>query len=231
MVAPSVAWFSRPVLVSGVVVVAVALLLVAGEMLLLDRLRRPRETPPAPAQTSGQDLPAERGARPERPAEAERVIRPGPRLSPDQRPRGAEGGPPRPGVEAPLTAAVGALTAAHLYQTYMNLGLLADAVEKEVYTPATGRKLLEEVTTLTDAVEQQLARVPEEALTAEERRSLERVYRVLTLLRTQAKELRLYWDTEAEEHVVRFQKARAEAWAGIKLLLNFEESELPGQPP
>jgi hypothetical protein len=122
-------------------------------------------------------------------------------------------------IPEPVTTAIGGLTASHLYQTHLNLGLLADAVEKDVYTPAQGKKVLDEINTLVDTVEMQLDRVAPTALKPEERKALERVLAITAQLRTQAKELREYWDSDDEVLAKQFQKARAEAWVGIKELL------------
>jgi hypothetical protein len=131
--------------------------------------------------------------------------------------------PPRDDGREALLGALGTLTAAQLYQTYLNIGLLADATAKEVYPAATARKLLDEVTGMLDTVEGQVARVPEEALRPEDRKALARAREVAVLLRTQARELRAYWETDDEARVVKYQKAREEAWAGIKELLNVKE--------
>jgi hypothetical protein len=131
--------------------------------------------------------------------------------------------PPRDDGREALLGALGTLTAAQLYQTYLNIGLLADATAKEVYPAATARKLLDEVTGMLDTVEGQVARVPEEALRPEDRKALARAREVAVLLRTQARELRAYWETDDEARVMKYQKAREEAWAGIKELLNVKE--------
>jgi hypothetical protein len=122
-----------------------------------------------------------------------------------------------------LLEALGGLTAAHLYQTYLNIGLLADGVEGEIYTPADARKLLATVIGLMDTVDKQLARLPEESLKAEERKALLRIRSLSVLLRTQIKEVRTYWETNDKEHAKRFHKAREEAWTGLKELLDLKD--------
>jgi len=86
----------------------------------------------------------------------------------------------------------------HIYQSYLNLGMLADAAENEVYTmrgeqspqhdhdpdghgrwsaePARGRQS-----------------------DPDDLRKLMQVRAINALLRTQAKELRLYWDTPEKD--------------------------------
>jgi hypothetical protein len=217
-------------LVLGVVgIVAVAA--VGAEVVLLMHLRRPAEAAPQPqppqvtqptTQPTAQRTEAPRNdpAPRSRPAESS-----GDRSDPQE---GRQ--PPRDpapaetlNAQGPLVTAVGGLTAAHLYQTYLNLGLLADAVENEVYTPDQGKKLLDEINGLMDTAERQLSQVPPAALKPEERKALERVRAVHAQLRAQSKELRAYWDSEDETHAKQFQKSREEAWAGIKDLLRITD--------
>ena len=52
---------------------------------------------------------------------------------------------------------------------------------------------------------------------------------ITALLRLQAKELRLYWETEEKDvsalkdHQAKFHKAREDAWVGIKDMLGIQE--------
>ena len=122
-----------------------------------------------------------------------------------------------------LLEALGGLSAAHLYQSYLNIGLLADGVEGEVYSRADARKVLATVTGLMDTVDKQLARLPEEKLKKDERAALLRIRSLTTLLRTQIEELQAYWESGDKNHAKRFHKLREEAWAGIKELLDFKD--------
>jgi hypothetical protein len=121
------------------------------------------------------------------------------------------------------------LTAANLYQTYLGLGLLADGMEKDVYSVTEARKLLATLTALLDSVDAQLAVVAKGDIEAEDRQMLQRSGALAALLRTQAKELRAYWDTPDSDmtartsHEQRFHQARDQAWAALKELLGVEE--------
>jgi hypothetical protein len=127
---------------------------------------------------------------------------------------------PAPNEAPPET--LDSLVGVHLYQSYLNIGVLADATEGDVYTPAEANKLLDRVTAVMDTVDRQLTRL-EEAGKIRDAKSLERTRRLAVLLRTQAKELRQYWATDGEEHAKRYHSARAEAWAGITELLGIKE--------
>ncbi len=141
--------------------------------------------------------------------------------------------PPQPATPARERSleAVGGLTASHLYQTYLNLGLLADATENDVYSETEAKRLLTTLSGMMDTVDQQLTRVLETVTDPEDQKRLTRVRQLTTLLRTQARELKAYWDTpEAnaagrKEHETAYHRAREDAWTGIRELLGLMDDE------
>jgi hypothetical protein len=136
-----------------------------------------------------------------------------------EKPKEKEKGP----SAAELLPALGTLTGAHLYQGYLNIGMLADGAEAEVYSPQQAKRLLGTVSALLDAADRQLARLPEEKLPEKEREPLKRARQIQALLRLQVKELRAYWDKGDKKHAESFHKARKEAWALLKDLLALDE--------
>jgi len=155
-------------------------------------------------------------------------------------PAPAETRPPANDTKPPITPApaasaeralslVGTLTGAHLYQGYLNIGMLADAAENELYTDAEARRLLSTIESLLDTVDQNLAKLPADTLEVDDRKKLERSRQLGLLLRTQAKELRAYWETPEKdkelkkEHEVKFHAAREQAWTRLKDLLEIED--------
>jgi hypothetical protein len=118
---------------------------------------------------------------------------------------------------------MGSLTAAHLYQGFLNIGLLADARESEVYTEAEAEKLLDSVTRMLDTVDRRLARMLDDSMNEEDKEAVEHARQLGGLLRTQARELRAYWQTGDKEHADKFQKARQKSWSGIQAVLGIED--------
>ncbi len=94
---------------------------------------------------------------------------------------------------------MGSLTAAHLYQCFLSIGLLADARESEVYTAAEAEKLLDSVTRMLDSVDRSLARMQDDMLKDEDKEAVAHARQLGSLLRTQARELRAYWQTGDKE--------------------------------
>ncbi len=128
-----------------------------------------------------------------------------------------------PAIPVAVVEALGGLTTSHLYQTYLNVGLLADAVDGEVYDKDEARGLLDTVAGLTTELEQQLDRVSRQTVKADEKKTLEQARQVTASLRTQMRELRSYWEKGDKDHVTRYYQARQDAWEGMKPLLGIQE--------
>jgi hypothetical protein len=118
---------------------------------------------------------------------------------------------------------IGNLTAAHLYQSYLNIGLLADARESEVYTQAQAEKLLDSVARMLESGDGELARLLKDGLKDEDKEDVERARQLNALLRTQARELKLYWHTGDDSHAKKFQNVRQQSLAGIQAVLGIED--------
>jgi hypothetical protein len=125
--------------------------------------------------------------------------------------------------------ALGGLTAAHVYQSYLNIGMLADAAENEVYGTDDAKKLLTTILAWIENVDQQLKSLAEANLEPDDQKRVTQVRELSGLLRAQAKELRAYWDVPEsdtdgkKDHEMKFHKAREAAWSGIKELLGIKD--------
>lgn len=129
---------------------------------------------------------------------------------------------PAPAVETKrekVLEALGGLAAAHLYQTYLNIGMLADAWENDVYTDAEAKDLLTKITGVVDRVDRQLADASKSGLEGDDLKAVERTRELTALLRTQARELKAYWETGDKKNADRYHKVREEAWTGISEVL------------
>jgi hypothetical protein len=118
-----------------------------------------------------------------------------------------------------MLSALGNLTGVHLYQAYLNIGLLADCTESEVYTSEEAQKWLERTLGQLELVDKQLDALANADLDAEERQGIDRCRRTSALLRVQAMELREYWKKSDKDHAARYHKAREAAWASVSEVL------------
>src|SRR5262249_51158407 len=110
-----------------------------------------------------------------------------------------------------------------LYQTYLNIGLLADAVENETYTKAEATNILQTVGELVNLVEKQLNKLPVGDLADEDKAALKGVRLLTSLLRSQSSALLAFWATGEETHAMRYHSAREQSWNALKEILGLDE--------
>ena len=114
-----------------------------------------------------------------------------------------------------LLETVGALTAANCYQTYLNIGFIADGKAKGAYIDRDANKVLDSVLSLLNSVEHNLAALGKMDLDKQDRESLEQMRDLSALLRVQGKELQAYWDSGKEEDAAKYDNTRKDSWAAI----------------
>jgi hypothetical protein len=136
----------------------------------------------------------------------------------DESPVPVPAAPPSPGqVRAErLLEVLGGLSAAHLGQTFINLGMLEDGVEDETYTKAVAAKNLARMVAWIDQVDGYLAKLGDAGLTRADLDTLARIRRASRSLRAQADALSTYWKDGDKEQRQRCQAARELSWIAIR---------------
>jgi hypothetical protein len=127
-----------------------------------------------------------------------------------------------------LLETVGLLAGHQLYQTYLNIGLLADAAAEEVYEPEEAVQLLGSVVGPLEKIEKQLEKVAALKLTKDDAAAVLRMKKIAGLLRSQGKSLQSYWDTGAAEHNTKYEEVRQAAWKELNDLLDLEPKKKNG---
>jgi len=122
-----------------------------------------------------------------------------------------------------LLEALGTLTAAHYFQTYLNIGFIADGKTRGTYTDRDARKVLDSVLSLVNSAEKQLEAIEKIDLSNGDRARLVELQAVSALLRQQGKELQGYWDTGKDENAVRYESLRQTAWTSILKLMGSDK--------
>jgi hypothetical protein len=117
---------------------------------------------------------------------------------------------------------LGSLSAAHMYQTYLNIGLIADAVESETYSQQQANAMLSTVVGLMDSVDKQLDRLARVDLGAEDKQDVERIRSLALLLRYQVAALRAYWLSSEPEQAARYHQAREKSWTALSEALGLQ---------
>lgn len=111
--------------------------------------------------------------------------------------------------EGVVDESLGAVLAAYLYQSNMTIGILGDAVVKEVYDVKTGGQILDLTLNFLKAVEEALDKIIEkEALEAEDLTFVKNASAICDLLKEQGEALRSFWKTEKPEFAKKFSDIR-----------------------
>src|SRR5207248_3878369 len=132
--------------------------------------------------------------------------RPGDAAKPGVAPKKAEA------ERAQLLETVGCLTAAHYFQTYLNIGFVAEGKARGTYTDKDARKVLDSVLSLLNSTDAKLEALGKIDLDKDDRERLEQMRAASALLRQQGKELQVYWETGKDENAAKYESLRKNAW-------------------
>lgn len=128
---------------------------------------------------------------------------------------------------AVLLETVGLLAGVQLYQTYLNIGLLADGYAEGLHELSEAKQLLGSITGPLEKIEKQLEKVAALKLTKDDAAAVARMKKLARLLRSQGKLLQSYWDSETEEDSKKYEEARQAAWKELNDLLDLEPRKRP----
>jgi hypothetical protein len=122
-----------------------------------------------------------------------------------------------------LLEAIGSLSAAHLYQTCLNVALLAECVEAKSLSLAQAKKELGFVVTLLVNVDSKLARLEKTKLEPDDQQSLKTIKATTASIRLQVEALAAYWDNDTAENAATYQKANTAAWNMVTSVLKIDD--------
>jgi hypothetical protein len=217
-----------------VVLLAVGVL---GFLLRRDRVNAAREETPESGPVSAAPAAREEAAKSSPASAPQPAKEEAPKSSPVSAPQADATGTKSAGpgtdnprlAEGPSTAAtrpdpaslqtIGTLIAAHYFQTYLNIGFVADGKRKGSYSNEDAQKVLRSVLSVVDSVDQQLEILGKRILDKEDRESLEQMRAVSALLRQQSTELQAYWDSGKDQHAARYETLRKSSYAAISKLI------------
>src|SRR5262249_41531096 len=110
---------------------------------------------------------------------------------------------------------VGSVSSIYLYQSYLNVGLLADAVENDTYTKKDAIEILKNISTLLHTVDRQMAKLEAAGLENEEVEAIQQIRKVSKLLKSQAGFLQTHWQTSDKAAFENFHEARQQSWTEL----------------
>lgn len=123
-----------------------------------------------------------------------------------------------------LLETVGALAGFQLYQSYLNIGFIADGKAEGTYSEEDVIKILDSVLEALDTLDARLQKVEKlDLVDKDDRETIKDVRLISAQLRQQGDELKKFWKGGKKENGDNYEKARKEAWEGIKKMLNLEE--------
>ena len=124
-----------------------------------------------------------------------------------------------------LLETVGSVSSIYLYQTYLNVGLLADAANNDTYSAKDSAEMLTGMTTLLQTVDAQMRKLENLGLDEEEMAAVTQVRKVSALLQSQANHLQAHWKTGEKSSLDQFNQVRRESWVELRVVLG-----LAGEP-
>ena len=112
---------------------------------------------------------------------------------------------------------IGAFSAGFVLQSYGYIGVLADAMSKEVYPPELVRSMLAETISYLRNVNSQLKKYqPSGLIDARDQKFIATMVEIIDQLIVEAEALSSFAQTKSEDDLKRFEEARKNAWKNIK---------------
>jgi hypothetical protein len=121
-----------------------------------------------------------------------------------------------------LLETLGTLAGGHLYQTYLNIGFMADGKAEGIYEEKDVQQILTSVLALMDTLDKKLDQLLKLDLNKDDREGIEQIRKLSGLLKLQADELQAYWKSGDKARADKYEKTRKEAWEGISKLLDLK---------
>src|SRR5262249_27849956 len=117
---------------------------------------------------------------------------------------------------------IGTLTAAHYFQTYLNIGFIADGKGRGNYSQEDARKVLQSVLSVVDSVDRQLDVLGKRNLEKGDRESLDQMRAISAQLRQQGQGLQAYWASGKDQAAARYEALRQKTYAAISKLMGID---------
>lgn len=118
---------------------------------------------------------------------------------------------------------IGALAGAHIYTTYGYVGTVADGFAHDVYKADKVQDLMKEVVGLSEVSIKQLKAVRSGNLVDADKKVLDDVVEVYSLLQDEARALSDYTKSKDKDDLDKFEKSRTAAWPKIKAVLGIKD--------
>lgn len=121
---------------------------------------------------------------------------------------------------------IGSLASSHVYTTFGYIGVVADNIQKDLYTPEEVDRLMKEITVISDPLIEQLVALQKSEITPEDAKAVQEIIEIYALLKSESEALRTYAKDKSKVNGDEFNRRRAEAWTRVAKLL-----DIPSKPP
>jgi hypothetical protein len=118
---------------------------------------------------------------------------------------------------------IGALAGSHVYTTYGYVGTVADAYAHDIYKAEKVQELMKEVAGLAEVSIKQLKTVRNGDIVESDKKVIDDVIEVYSLLRDEANALSAYTKSKNQEDLKKFESTRTVAWPKIKAVLGIKD--------
>lgn len=120
-------------------------------------------------------------------------------------------------------AAIGGLSAAHMYTTYVAIGATADAFGNDVYDSQQVQDIMGSLVGMIDTLKKQLLLVQENCEDKNDQEYIDETIGVYTLLQEEARQLSNFAESRDISDHRAYEKARTTVWPKIEKLLGLDE--------
>jgi len=120
-------------------------------------------------------------------------------------------------------AAIGGLSAAHMYTTYVAIGATADAFGNDVYDSQQVQDIMGSLVGMIDTLKKQLLLVQENCEDENDQDYIDETIGVYTLLQEEARQLANFAASRDISDHRAYEKARTTVWPKIEKLLGLDE--------
>ncbi|WP_339612421.1 hypothetical protein [uncultured Rubinisphaera sp.] len=119
-------------------------------------------------------------------------------------------------------SAIGGLSAAHMYTTYIAIGATADAFGNDVYETEQVQDIMSGMVGMIDTLKKQLLLVQENCEDKDDQRYIDDTIQVYNLLQEEARQLSTFAETRDITDHRAYEKARTTVWPRIEKLLGLD---------
>lgn len=120
-------------------------------------------------------------------------------------------------------SAIGGLSAAHMYTTYIAIGAIGDAFGNDVYDTERVQDLTGALVGMLDTIKKQLLLVQEKCEDEADQDYIDETIQIYSLLQEEARQLSAFSKSRDKSDHRAYEKARTTVWPRIEKLLGLDE--------